>query len=102
MSGPVYQLFRVRLAPGGGEPGLDRDALTDAHALPYVTNLDLLSKILTISERVRLQARFEAFNSTNTPPFTTAPNATVGTNSFGQKTAAGAPRQLQFGLKALF
>lgn len=67
------------------------------------TNLDLvLSKIFSLTERVRLQARFEAFNSTNTPPFTSAPNATVGTNGFGQITAAGAPRQLQFALKVLF
>jgi hypothetical protein len=55
-----------------------------------------------VTERVRLQARFEVFNSSNTPPFTSAPDATVGTNGFGQTTAAGAPRQLQFGLKALF
>ena len=71
--------------------------------MPDVTNLDLiLSKYFAVTERVRLQARFEVFNSTNTPPFTTAPNATVGTNGFGQTTAAGAPRDLQFGLKALF
>jgi len=71
--------------------------------LPTITNLDLiLSKIFTITERVHLQARFEVFNTTNTPPFTGAPNATVGTNGFAQTTAAGAPRELQFGLKALF
>ncbi len=71
--------------------------------MPDVTNLDLvLSKIFTVTERVHLQARFEAFNATNTPPFTSAPNATVGTNGFGQTTAAGAPRELQFALKALF
>ena len=71
--------------------------------LQHVTNLDLiLSKVFSVTERVRLQARFEVFNSSNTPPFTTAPDATVGTPAFGQTTAAGAPRQLQFGLKALF
>jgi hypothetical protein len=71
--------------------------------MPRVSNLDLiLSKIFPITERVRLQARFEVFNSSNTPPFTSAPDATVGTNGFGQTTSAGAPRQLQFGLKALF
>ncbi len=71
--------------------------------MPHVSNLDLiLSKIFNVTERVRLQARFEVFNSSNTPPFTTAPSATVGTKAFGQTTAAGNPRQLQFGLKALF
>ncbi len=78
---------------------LGRNTMT----LPTITNLDLiLSKIFTITERVRLQGRLEAFNSTNTPPFTSAPGTTVGTGTFGQTTAAGAPRQLQFGLKALF
>jgi hypothetical protein len=67
------------------------------------TDLDLiLSKIFTLTERVRLQARFEAFNATNTPPFTSAPKTTVGANGFGQITAAGAPRELQFALKVLF
>ena len=71
--------------------------------MPRTSNLDLiLSKVFPITERIHLQARFEVFNSTNTPPFTSAPNATVGTNGFGQTTSAGAPRQLQFGLKALF
>ena len=78
---------------------LGRNTMT----MQRVTNLDLvLSKIFNVTERIRLQARFEVFNASNTPPFTTAPNATVGTNGFGQTSAAGAPRELQFGLKALF
>jgi hypothetical protein len=78
---------------------LGRNTMT----MPRVTNLDLiLSKIFNVTERVRLQARFEVFNSSNTPPFTSAPNPTLGTPAFGQTTAAGAPRQLQFGLKAPF
>lgn len=61
-----------------------------------MTDLDtILSKYFTITERVHLQARFEMFNASNTPPFTSAPNATVGTNGFGQTTAAGAPRDLK-------
>lgn len=72
-------------------------------SMPDVTNLDLiLSKVSSITERVHLQARFEVFNSTNTPPFTTPPGATVGTSSFGVTSAAGNPRQLQFGLKVIF
>jgi hypothetical protein len=70
---------------------------------PDVTNLDMiLAKIFNITERVSLQGRFEVFNATNTPPFTTAPGATVGTSSFGVTSAAGPPRQLQFGVKVLF
>ena len=72
-------------------------------SLPYVGNLDLiLAKVFSVTERVRLQGRFEVFNSTNTPPFTSAPGAALGTNNFGVTSSAGAPRQLQFGLKALF
>jgi hypothetical protein len=78
---------------------LGRNTMT----MPDVTNLDLmLAKIFNITERVRLQGRFEVFNSTNTPPFTTAPGATLGTNTFGVTGAAGPPRQLQFGMKLLF
>jgi hypothetical protein len=62
----------------------------------------VLSKIFNITERVRLLSRFEAFNLTNTPPFTSAPNTTASTNGFGQTTAAGVPRELQLGLKLLF
>jgi hypothetical protein len=78
---------------------LGRNTMT----LHDVTNLDLiLSKIFTITERVHLQARFEVFNSTNTPPFTSAPGTTAGTGAFGVTSATGNPRQLQFGLKAMF
>lgn len=68
-----------------------------------VTNLDLvMSKTFAVTERLRMQFRFEAFNATNTPPFGGPPGATLGTNDFGQITSAGPPRDLQFGLKALF
>jgi hypothetical protein len=72
-------------------------------SMQQVSNLDVvLSKEFNLTERVRLQSRFEAFNVTNTPPFTSPPNTTLGTNGFGQTTAAGAPRELQFALKLLF
>jgi hypothetical protein len=72
-------------------------------SLRRVSNMDVvLSKIFNITERIRLQTRFEAFNITNTPPFTSAPNTTAGTNGFGQTSAAGVPRELQLGLKLLF
>lgn len=65
-------------------------------------NLDFIAtKSFRLTERFNLDFRFEAFNATNTPPFG-APNATLGTNGFGSITSAGAPRNLQFGLKLLF
>lgn len=69
---------------------------------PGTKNLDFaLYKSLRITERVNAQVRAEAFNSTNTPPFGT-PNAQLGDPGFGVISSAGAPRNLQFGLKLLF
>jgi len=65
-------------------------------------NLDFIAtKSFHLTERFKLDVRFEAFNASNTPPFG-APNAVLGTNGFGSITGAGAPRNLQFGLKLLF
>jgi hypothetical protein len=97
--GKAFNTAAYAIQPQYTYGSLGRNTMT----MPRVSDLDLiLSKIFPITERLRLQARFEVFNSSNTPPFTSAPDATVGTNGFGQTTAAGAPRQLQFGLKALF
>jgi hypothetical protein len=69
---------------------------------PPLRNFDLaIYKTIPVVERVKIQFRAEAFNSTNTPYFG-SPNATVGTPAFGQISSAGTPRNLQFGLKALF
>ena len=97
--GKAFNTSAFAIQPQYTYGSLGRNTMT----MPRVSDLDLiLSKVFPIRERVRLQARFEVFNSSNTPPFTSAPNATVGTNGFGQTTSAGAPRQLQFGLKVLF
>ena len=69
---------------------------------PGMVNLDLaVYKTFAIKERVKLQFRAEAFNSTNTPLFD-APNAQVGNPNFGMISSAGRPRNLQFGLKVIF
>jgi len=66
--------------------------------LPTPPDLSPLSRSVRLCAAMELQCASEGANWM----LTTAPDATVGTNGFGQTTAAGAPRQLQFGLKALF
>lgn len=77
----------------------------DAVYGPHFRHFDLsLFKVFRLSERLRLEARAESFNLTNTPNFA-QPNATVGTAAFGtiSSTRTGStPRQLQFALKLMF
>lgn len=69
---------------------------------PGVTNLDFsLAKYFAITERVRLQFRAEAFNSTNTPAFGN-PNVNITSPAVGTINSAGEPRRIQFGLKLLY
>jgi len=69
---------------------------------PPLTNFDLaLYKTFTVTERVRVQFRAEAFNGTNTAEFD-SPNAQVRNPNFGQINSAGRPRNLQLGLKVIF
>ena len=68
-----------------------------------VKNLDLsLFKHFSVSGKLRLQARIEAFNALNRVQFG-SPNLSVTSGSFGVVSSqANTPRQLQFGLKVLW
>ncbi|MGH9338973.1 MAG: TonB-dependent receptor domain-containing protein [Acidobacteriota bacterium] len=69
---------------------------------PSFQHLDLAAlKSFQVTEDVRVQFRFEAFNATNTPHFN-LPGNNLGTRNFGRITGAGRPRNLQFGLKIIF
>jgi len=69
---------------------------------PDLKNLDLnVSKDFVIREGKRLEFRAEAFNSSNTPHFA-LPAANIDLATAGRITSAGAPRQIQFGLKFIY
>jgi hypothetical protein len=71
---------------------------------PGVVNVDLsIFRGFTLTERVKLQFRAEAFNATNTPHFSN-PNANVSVASnFGAITAAQTDqRRLRLGLRLSF
>ena len=61
-----------------------------------------LMKQFTLTERIRLQFRWETFNVTNTPQYG-VPNKTVGAPDFGViRTTDSTPRQMQFALRLTF
>jgi hypothetical protein len=75
---------------------------------PATTNLDSsIFRTFSMSDRIHLQFRAEAFNLLNTPAFflpsAASPALTIGNPTFGKLNASSATgRQLQFGLKLLF
>ena len=77
---------------------LGRNTLTG----PPLYNLDFGAlKDFPVTERTKIQLRFEAFNFFNTPYFN-IPGASLGTGSFGRITRAGRQRNLQLGIKIVF
>ena len=66
----------------------------------HTVNASLI-KNTSLSERINLQLRAEAFNLFNHPNFN-LPDNFLGSPTFGQITSARDPRHLQFGLKLLF
>jgi hypothetical protein len=68
---------------------------------PSLRNLDMsLAKFFSITEKKKLQFRFESFNFTNTPAFG-QPASVINQTGAGTITTAGSPRQIQFALKFL-
>ncbi|MGD0300607.1 MAG: carboxypeptidase regulatory-like domain-containing protein [Bryobacteraceae bacterium] len=69
---------------------------------PGLTTLDLsLRKEATLHERLKLQFRFDAYNSLNRANFN-LPGRIFGAANFGVVSSAGDPREMQVALKALF
>jgi hypothetical protein len=70
---------------------------------PSTRNIDLsLFKSFTVTEKLRIEYRAEAFNAFNTPVFS-GPNGAVNSSAFGVISAqANSPRQVQMALKLLF
>jgi hypothetical protein len=67
-----------------------------------IGNLDAgLSKIFHITERIRMQFRWEVFNLSNSPQFAN-PASTVGPNLGIISAQVNQPRQMQFSLRAIF
>ncbi len=67
---------------------------------PHIFNI-ALSKNTQVSERLRIQFRWETFNSFNTPEFNN-PRDQVGQSGFGVVNAGNSHREMQMGLKLYF
>lgn len=70
---------------------------------PGSANIDLaLAKNIHLTECLRLQFRYETFNSFNHPEFG-APNTSIGAVNAGVvSTQENSPRDMQFALKLIF
>ena len=95
--------FAAPVAPwaGGTNQGFG-NARKDAIVLPGLLNFNLAAfKSFTFTEGVRLEVRFESFNTFNHTQFQ---NIDAGTNNatFGQVTSSYDPRSLQLGGKFSF
>jgi hypothetical protein len=90
---------------GSGERSIDRWFDTSAFApnapFTYGNAARTLYKEFRVTESMRFQFRWEAFNAFNTPQFD-AHNVQVGNANFGRISSAARPRNQQFGLKFVF
>jgi hypothetical protein len=95
--------FAAPLAPwaGGGNQGFG-NAAKDAIILPGLFNFNLAAfKTFAFRENVKLQMRFESFNTFNHTEFQNIDASTNDAN-FGQVTSTYDPRVLQLGAKISF
>ncbi len=95
--------FAAPIAPWAGGPNQGfGNARKDAIVLPGLFNFNLAAfKSFSFTESVKLQLRFESFNTFNHTEFQ---NIDAGTNdaNFGQVTSTYDPRVLQLGAKISF
>jgi hypothetical protein len=95
--------FAAPLAPwaGGGNQGFG-NSRKDAIVLPGLFNFNLAAfKSFAFTENVKLQMRFESFNTFNHTEFQNIDASTNDAN-FGQVTSSYDPRVLQLGAKLSF
>ena len=87
------------LPPSGTFGDAGRNILT----APGLVTLDAaIARVFTITERMHLQFRGEAFNAANHPNFQ-QPNATQNSPSFGKITATSVDnREIQLAMKLIF
>ena len=95
--------FAAPFAPwaGGGNQGFG-NARKDAIVLPGLFNFNLAAfKTFSFTEDVKLQMRFESFNTFNHTEFLNIDASTNDAN-FGQVTSTYGPRTMQLGAKLSF
>jgi hypothetical protein len=69
---------------------------------PGINNWDIgVQKIFPVWERFKIEFRGEMFNAFNHAQFG-APNSLVSSPTFGLISSVGAPRLIQFALRAIF
>ena len=95
-------LWLNRAAFVNNAPGTYGNAGRDAFRGPGLLNFDIaFSRIFALRERLKLEARAEAFNAINHVNLNN-PTTALNSSNFGKITAAGDPRILQFAMKLRF
>ena len=83
-------------------PGTYGNAGRDAFRGPGLLSFDAaVSRIFALKERLKLEARAEAFNAINHVNLNN-PTTALNSSNFGKITSAADPRILQFAMKLRF